>query len=218
MPNAGHKVIWLRHGRTAWNLGGRFQGQTDIPLDDEGRAQAERAAAALAALRPDAVVTSDLERARATAQPLADRLGLVATVDPGLRETFAGEWEGLTHTQIRERHGDDLDRWSTGADLRPGGGETRLEVAERVIAAVERARESVPSNGTLVVVTHGGAARAGICAQLGLPPSHWASLGVLTNCSWSVVAQTSDGRGGTRWRLVEYNAGSLPVPAVGDDR
>jgi probable phosphoglycerate mutase len=187
-------------------------------LDDVGIEQAAQAAAALAHLAPDAIVTSDLQRARDTARPLATRVGVQPTVDEGLRETYAGEWEGLTHAEIRQRHGDALDRWSTGADLRPGGGETRLEVASRVLAAVERAREVVPPDGTLVVVTHGGAARAGICAQLGLPPEHWGALGVLTNCSWSVVSQTSDGQGGTRWRLVEYNAGSLPVPAVGDDR
>jgi probable phosphoglycerate mutase len=169
-------------------------------------------------LAPDALVVSDLQRARATAAPLAALSGLDATVDADLRETWAGEWEGLTHVEIRERYGDALDRWATGADLRPGGGETRIEVAHRVRRAVERALEPLPSGATLVVVTHGGAARAGICSFLGLPPEHWGALGVLANCSWSVLAESGTVEGAARWRLMEYNARSLPTTAVGDDR
>jgi probable phosphoglycerate mutase len=208
----------LRHGRTEWNLAGRFQGQTDIPLDDVGRQQAERAAAALHLLEPHAIVCSDLQRAVATAAPLAARTGLHPTLDAGLRETWAGEWEGLTHAQIRAQHGDALERWSAGADERPGGGESRREVAARVLASVESALDDLPAGATLVVVTHGGAARAGLCALLGLPPESWNALGVLANCSWSVVEEAPDGAGGLRWRLSEYNAGSLPAAAIGDDR
>ncbi len=208
----------MRHGRTAWNNAGRFQGQTDIALDDHGVEQAQAAAASLVDLAPHAIVVSDLQRARATAEPLAALTGLEAVVDADLRETWAGEWEGLTHLEIRERYGDALDRWSTGADLRPGGGETRVEVALRVRGAVERALEPLPSGGTLVVVTHGGAARAGICSFLGLPPDHWGALGVLANCSWSVLVESGTVEGASRWRLMEYNARSLPTTAVGDDR
>ena len=208
----------MRHGRTAWNDAGRFQGQTDIPLDDHGVEQARRAAAHLVDLAPHAIIVSDLQRARATAAPLTELTGLTAVIDADLRETWAGEWEGLTHVEIRERYGDALDRWSTGADLRPGGGETRLEVALRVRRAVDRALESLPSGGTLVVVTHGGAARAGICSFLGLPPENWGALGVLANCSWSVLVESGTYEGSIRWRLMEYNARSLPTAAVGDDR
>jgi probable phosphoglycerate mutase len=66
-------------------------------------------------------------------------------------------------------------------------------------------------------VTHGGAARAGIGAILGLPPEHWAVLGVLTNCSWSVLVENVSAIG-PRWRLQEYNAGTLPESALADDR
>jgi probable phosphoglycerate mutase len=216
--SAGRTVVWLRHGRTDWNLQGRFQGQTDIPLDDVGRAQADQAARVLVGLDPDAVIVSDLARARDTAEPLARLTGLTPHPDPRLRETYAGTWEGRTHDEIRAVDGDAIDRWATGEDLRPGGGETRSEVAERVGAAVDDALSALTPSGLLVVVTHGGAARAGMCAHLGLPVEHWAALGVLANCSWSVLVQAAAPAGSWRWRMAEYNAGSLPAAAIGDDR
>jgi probable phosphoglycerate mutase len=211
-------IIWLRHGRTAWNEGGRFQGQTDVPLDDRGIRQAEAAAAVLAGLAPSRVVASDLDRARSTAAPLLAATGLPEVLDPRLRETYAGSWEGLTHREIRARDGDALDRWAAGDPIRPGGGELRTEVAERVDAAVREALSGLAADGPLVVVTHGGAARAGIGRMLGLPPEHWGVLGVLSNCCWSVLVEHSRDGAAARWRLAEYNAGSLPVPALGDDR
>ncbi len=92
-----------------------------------------------------------------------------------------------------------------------------MEVADRVVAAIDRALTQVGEGETLVVATHGGSARAGIGALLGLPPEHWAALGVLTNCAWSVLLENTTGFG-PPWRLQEYNAGSLPVPALADDR
>lgn len=183
-----------------------------------GLRQAEAAAEALVGLRPAAIVVSDLERAQATARPLSKRTALIPTIDAALRETWAGEWEGLTHSRIKATQGDAFERWSLGADIRPGGGETRREVAARVHDAVDRALAAMDSDGPLVVITHGGAARAGICSFLGLPPDHWGALGVLANCSWSVLVESPGPQGTTRWRLAEYNARSLPSDAVGDDR
>ncbi|MFM9135324.1 MAG: histidine phosphatase family protein [bacterium] len=212
-------VVW-RHGRTAWNAEHRFQGQTDIPLDSEGHAQARRAAAMLAALPPDVIVCSDLQRARETAQPLQELTGLDITLDPGLRETAAGEWEGKTRSQLLEEYGDGLARWAVDVSM-PAGvtGETRIDVAERTAAAIERGLARIPADGVLVVVTHGGSARAAIGWLLGLPPEHWAALGVLTNCAWTVLIENdrSGGRvAGPPWRLQEYNAGSLPEPVPVD--
>jgi broad specificity phosphatase PhoE len=209
-------LVFWRHGRTSWNAERRFQGQTDIPLDETGVAQAARAAKALARLKPDRIIASDLLRARATASELAALSSLSIRTDPDLRETFAGEWEGLTRTELEERFGSQLAQWGAGADVRPGGGETRVEVAVRVVAAVERALADVGPGQTLVVATHGGSARAGIGALLGLPPEHWAALGVLANCAWSVLQENTTGFG-PAWRLQEYNAGSLPVAALADD-
>jgi glucosyl-3-phosphoglycerate phosphatase len=209
-------VVW-RHGRTPWNAQRRFQGQTDVALDAIGQSQAAHAAKALARLHPSRIVSSDLSRARSTAQALAELVDLRVHEDVGLRETFAGEWEGLTLTELQDRFGDDLARWSAGADVRPGGGETRREVADRVVAAIDLALLDVETGQTLVVATHGGAARAAIGALLGLPPEHWAALGVLANCAWSVLQENTSGHG-PPWRLQEYNAGSLPQTALADDR
>ena len=215
-------AIW-RHGRTSWNAEQRFQGQTDIALDDTGIAQARRAAAMLASLPPSAIICSDLLRTQQTAAPLVELTGIDPVLDEGLRETYAGEWEGKTRPVLLEEYGDELHRWSADPHMRAGiVGETRLEVADRMVAAVDRGLALIPDDGVLVVVTHGGAARAGIGRLLGLPPEHWAALGVLTNCSWSVLLENAPP--GPAWRLQEYNAGSLPesVPVDGvwpaDDR
>ena len=82
----------------------RFQGQSDIPLDEAGERQAERAARLLAALRPDLIVSSDLRRATGTAAPLSRITGLPVTADKDLRERYGGVWEGLTDREIRERY------------------------------------------------------------------------------------------------------------------
>lgn len=208
-------VLW-RHGRTAWNAGARFQGQLDVPLDDVGRAQARRAAPLLAELSPSLLLSSDLARAAETAGALAALTGLPVITDEGLRETYAGQWQGLHRHEIEQQFGASYAAWSDGNELvRPGGdGELRVEVADRMVATLGRHLADVPEGATVVVATHGGSARTAIGRLLGLPPEHWSSLGVLSNCAWSVLVERSNGG----WRLVEYNAGSLPEPALADDR
>ncbi len=209
-------VLW-RHGRTAWNAERRFQGQSDIELDEEGRAQAQRAANLLVHLTPNRIVSSDLSRAFATAQALAALTGLEVVADPRLRETFAGEWEGLRRPELLADYGDELARWASDSYARPGGGETRVEVAERMVEAIDAYVSELPARGTLIVATHGGSARAAIGALLELPPENWGCLGVLSNCAWSILTENTTGHG-PAWRLQEYNAGSLPTPALADDR
>jgi broad specificity phosphatase PhoE len=207
------RVVLWRHGRTAWNAESRFQGTTDVALDEVGVAQAERAARDLATLSPHRIVSSDLQRARVTAETLAGMVGLEVGTDPDLRETYAGSWQGLVREEIVAADGDTWRRWIAGDDVRPGGGETRTEVATRVSGAVLRHVEGLPPGGTLVVASHGGAVRACIGTLLGLPVEHWTTLGGLVNCAWSVLEEQPDGR----WRLVEHNARSLPEEVVGDE-
>lgn len=204
-------VVW-RHGQTAWNLEGRFQGQTDVPLDEKGEEQAERAARLLAFLQPAAIVASDLSRAARTADALASLTNLPVTLDEDLRETYAGRWQGLNDKEILAAHGDEFAAWKRGELVRRGGGELETEVADRVAPAILRGLDRVPSGGTLVVATHGGAARVAIGKMIGLPPELWGSLGGLSNCCWSILGETSRG-----WRLLEHNAGTLPEPVMGDD-
>lgn len=204
-------MLW-RHGQTAWNLERRFQGTTDIELTEAGLEQARRSARLLAALRPDAIIASDLKRAVDTAAELAAITGLEVTRYESLRETYAGVWQGLTHEEIVERHGEEYAAWKRGEPVRRGGGELETEVADRAAPVVERNAEKLPDGGVLVVVSHGGTIRTTIGRLLGLEPSSWESLGGLTNCCWSVL-----GEGARGWRLLEHNAGTLPQPVLGDD-
>jgi len=213
-------VLW-RHGRTSWNLESRFQGQEDVPLDEVGFDQARRAAQTLIALQPTHIISSDLTRALDTARALASLTGVEVETDEDLRETFAGDWQGLTKTELTQRYADDYAAWGGDSNVRPGGGETRLEVAERVMRAISRGLERVPDGGTLVVASHGGSLRAALGRLLALEPPQWTALGVLANAQWSVLRELDENiprPDGLHWRLAEYNAGSLPEPVMGDDR
>ncbi len=206
-------MLW-RHGQTVWNAERRFQGQSDIPLNKTGQAQAERAARLLAALGPDLIVSSDLTRAASTAAALAQLTGLEVTLDKDLRERHGGGWEGLNDAEIRARYPAEHATWS------PPDGEPSAVVAERVGAALQRIADRLTEDGPgqagrlAVVASHGAALRLGMSRFLGLPEELFNVLGPLDNCSWSVLGQR---RG--RWRLLEHNAGTLPDPVVlSDDR
>jgi probable phosphoglycerate mutase len=211
-PGRGRRIILWRHGQTSWNVERRFQGSTDVELTDTGIRQARRAARLLASLEPDAIVSSDLKRAVRTAAELAALTGLDVALDEGLRETYAGLWQGLTHEEILARYGEEYAAWKRGEPVRRGGGELETEVADRAAPVVLRHVEKLPEDGTLVVVSHGGTIRTTIGRLLGLQARHWESLGGLSNCCWSVLGQQPSG-----WRLLEHNAGTLPEPVLGDD-
>jgi len=199
-------VLW-RHGQTQWNVEGRFQGQSDIPLDPVGEQQAARAARLLAALQPSAIYSSDLARAAMTAAPLARLTGLTVISDKDLRERYGGLWEGLTDTEIRAQYPVEHSQW------RPPEGETSAVVADRACAALERIADTLTPGTLAVVVSHGAALRLGAARLLGLPEELWGVIGPLANCAWSVL-----GRRRSRWRLIEHNAGTLPEPVLSDDR
>jgi broad specificity phosphatase PhoE len=202
-------VLW-RHGRTEWNASGRFQGQTDIDLDEIGRAQAWESARRLAALEPDLLISSDLRRTRDTMAALAEITGKPIQLDERLRETFAGEWQGLTGAEIASRYPEEYKAWRAGDPLlKVGGGETRQDVAERMAAAVRDIAARLADDGLAVLTTHGGAARLGIAALIGMPLERFTNIGGLSNGSWSMLRDTDQG-----WVLVEHNAGTLPTPVV----
>jgi glucosyl-3-phosphoglycerate phosphatase len=201
-------LVW-RHGRTAWNATDRVQGQSDIELDATGHAQAEAAAPWLAARRPDAIVASDLRRCVDTAAPLAARTGLVATYDPRLRERDHGPWHGLHRAEIAARWPEAFLRWARGEPTDVPGVESNDDLAKRVCAALRDAADRAPG-GTVVVATHGAAARFGIGALLDWPDAAVRTLAVLGNCHWAELRY--DGRRG--WRLSAYNVGAPTGPAV----
>jgi glucosyl-3-phosphoglycerate phosphatase len=201
------KIVLWRHGQTTWNVERRFQGTTDIPLDETGVQQAAHAARLLAALHPSAIVSSPLQRAASTARALGEVTGLEVTHDPDLIERGGGAWEGLTNHEIRTRYPSEHAIWQ------PPGGETVEQVAKRFTAALDRALARIPDDGLLVVVSHGAATRIGMLHWLGFPEELWSRFGGLSNCSWSVLEEGHHG-----WRLAEHNAGTLPEPVLSDDR
>lgn len=198
------QLVVLRHGRTSWNATGRFQGQADIGLDERGLAQAEQVAPVLAELAPTAIVSSDLTRARQTAEPLARLTGLEVSTDPRLREIHVGTWEGLTIDEMLAQIDEETRRaYLAGEDIRRSPtGETVAEVGERAGAALDEIGLAAPDGATVVAVMHGLAARAGVCRLLGFPVESWKRLSGLHNCGWIMVERH---RTGDYWRITEYN-------------
>lgn len=147
-------LILCRHGRTDWNEQGFYQGQTDVPLNAEGRRQASVLAELLRDERIDAIYASDLSRAADTAEAIARLHGLRVVRDPRLREIYQGEWEGLTAPEIRTRYGPLLDRWeSTPLEVTLPGGESIADVRRRSLEAL---REILARHrwGPACIVTH----------------------------------------------------------------
>ena len=195
-------VVW-RHGQTSYNIERRFQGQSDVPLNNAGLRQAAEAARYLTSMRPAAIFSSDLSRASMTAAALAQLTGLSVQLDKDLRERSGGSWEGLTETEISERFPAERATWT------PPDGEPAQSVADRASAALERIADSLVGGSTAVVVSHGAALGMAVARLLQIP---WQPrvLGPFGNCRWSVLS-----RRGRRWRLLEHNVGVPPelVPA-----
>ncbi|MDQ1650580.1 MAG: glucosyl-3-phosphoglycerate phosphatase [Frankiaceae bacterium] len=185
----GRRLILLRHGRTDYNASGRFQGKLDPPLDDVGRTQAQVAAEAIAALKPAALLASTAQRAHQTALALAERCGLELDLDERLTEVDNGRWAGLTLEEVRERYRDEHDGWRRGDDIKIGGAESYREVSVRASAAIAGPLDARDDGELLVVITHGGVARAVAAATLGLPHEHWRILSGLGNCTWSMLSE-----------------------------
>lgn len=149
-------ILAIRHGETAWNVDTRIQGQIDIPLNDNGRWQAQRLGQALAGERFDAIYSSDLLRAHETATHLAEGLGMNVLLDRGLRERAFGRFEGKTQTEIEVAWPDDARRWrQREPDFGPEGGERLTEFYERCIGTTQRLAQAHPGQ-TIVLVAHGG--------------------------------------------------------------
>ena len=150
-------ILLARHGETEWNRLGRWQGHADPPLNEQGRRQAAELAERLAGDGIAAIYSSDLARASQTARVVADRLGLDVAEDAGLREIDVGSWSGLTRAEVEQRFPEGYARW-LGGEIGHDG-ETREQLTRRVVGTVERIAAAHPE-GTVLVVTHGGAIRA----------------------------------------------------------
>ncbi|WP_231447264.1 histidine phosphatase family protein [Brevibacterium zhoupengii] len=192
-------IVW-RHGQTDYNVERRFQGQSDIPLNELGRTQAAQAASYLSELAPELIVSSDLSRAADTADELASRLNIQVTRDHRLRETAFGQWEGHTRDELSATWPDALEQWLSGADMNPPGGESRSESGQRVASAITEIVNGTQAQ-TIVIVAHGAVLRA--AAELLLGMDGPGRLAVLGNCGHGEFAFT-----GINWILRSW--GTVP--------
>lgn len=206
-------LILLRHAETAWNDKRRMQGHRDVPLNEAGYAQARAAAASVAALRPEVIISSDLQRAQVTADAMAAATGLHVRVDKRLRETNLGEWEGLTRDEVVERWPDQWAAWrSAGAPIAPPGGESRVQVAARAAQLVEELDRG-PAERVLMV-THSGLIVGLTASLLGLPAAEWNRFIGIGNCHWVMLHRIRD-----QWRIHTYNGGlgGVVLPSPDED-
>jgi broad specificity phosphatase PhoE len=164
------RLLLVRHGESEWNAARRLQGQADIGLSPAGESQAEALAETIRRLGPDRVLSSDLKRARRTAELLghAD-----AAPEPGLREVDVGEWTGRAIAELIAAEPEAYRGWRAGTHAPPGG-ELWTHFVARTRAAVEPAMEAAQCT---LVVTHGGVIRALLQALLGIEPSRIIPVG-----------------------------------------
>jgi alpha-ribazole phosphatase len=171
------ELVVVRHGRTAWNDSGRFQGHSDVSLDETGRTQAQAVAAYLSRVGFARAVTSDLARASETAQIILAERDVPLEPDARLREMRFGVWEGLTWSEIVERNPDLANRPANVPRFyTPDGGESFDELCARVRLALNELAEGASEGQTLLVVTHAGPLHALLRIVLG--ESEATALGV----------------------------------------
>lgn len=176
MPHVETRMLLVRHGQTAWNLGAgevRYRGQTDIPLDEAGHAQARALAVRLRDEPIAGIYTSPLQRAVQTAQPTADHHGLAVNPHPGLLDMNLGQWQGLSHTEATSRYPEVHRRWLEAPHTvtLPGG--------ENLDAVLARGRAAVidlidrHAGQTIMLVGHQVVNKVLVCWLLGLDNSHY---------------------------------------------
>jgi probable phosphoglycerate mutase len=202
MTSRSLELAFIRHGESRSNSERRFGGHTDTPLSERGLAQAARTAAAVAAaFRPTALVSSDLLRARQTAEGVAERTGLKPVFDADLRERSVGELDGMRFADVAR---DRPEMWgrlmARDPDFSPPGGETLHAVVARMCRALQRI-DAAHGDGRVVVVSHAVSIRLVLAHILGLPPPRPTGPHIqIDNCSISVVAWD-----GQRWSVHAIN-------------
>lgn len=199
--SASRVVLW-RHGQTDWNLEGRIQGARDFPLNEAGRAQAREVAMTVAGLNPSVIVSSPLSRARDTAQAVADIVGLTVQYDHRFHERNYGAWEGKTREELLDEYPDAYDVWRNGGQPQGLGIEANSELGARFLEGVAEHAHDMDS-GTLLIVAHGAAIRAGVTTLMGLDPETWSGLRGMDNCHWAIMTPQDNRH--PAWRLVGYN-------------
>ena len=168
------RLYLIRHGETDWNAAGRYQGQSDIPLNRTGIQQARKIAGRLSKEKIDAIYSSDLSRARETAEQIAQAHKLKVTSDARWRELSFGDWEGLTYPEMEAKAPDELALWrSDPTQYAPPHGETFTQLAKHVLSAFNELND-LDAEQTVVIVSHGGPLQILLCHVLGVNfQRHW---------------------------------------------
>ncbi|MEO0536923.1 MAG: histidine phosphatase family protein [Cyanobacteria bacterium P01_A01_bin.123] len=174
----GPRMLLVRHGETDWNRDKRFQGQRDIPLNDNGRAQGAKAAEFLKAIPIDAAVSSSMLRPKETAELiLQHHPGLDLRLEDGLREIGHGEWEGMLEADIEAGYPGLLQQWQDAPEtVQMPGGENLQEVWQRAIAAwkaIVAAHSGSDTPKTVLVTAHDAVNKAILCHVLGFEPNQF---------------------------------------------
>ena len=205
------RLILLRHGETDYNATSRMQGQLDTTLSERGVSQAHVAAQELRDLGISKVISSDLVRAKNTADVVAADLGLAVDVDKRLRETHLGDWQGKTHTEVDTEHEGARAVWRTDATWAPPRGESRLEVAARAQAVVDELMRDYGEwdNSAVLLVSHGGTIAALTASLLGFVVAQYPAIKGLGNANTArlVAMPRLDEPTQTRWYLEAWNRG-----------
>lgn len=190
------RLILLRHGQTTYNATGRMQGQLDTELSEEGQQQARRAAEFFARMKDSPelsiarILSSDLSRARDTAEIIAAELGLPVETDARLRETHLGEWQAQRSVDIDAQFPGSRAVWRHDATWAPPGGESRVQVAQRAYPVIAELMDTFDEWDfrAVLVVAHGGTISALTSYLLDVPVEQYPLLSGLRNTSWSQLA------------------------------
>lgn len=185
------RIFLIRHGEVLWNHEHAYAGQTDLPLNELGLAQAETVADFLANKGITGVYSSDLMRARQTAEATGNRIGLPVTTVRALREVNYGEWEGLTEAEIAAQYPETYPEWRlNAANVRIPGGETFAELKDRAYPAFTEIALS-QSEGNIAIVAHKSVNRTILCHLLGADVNRYRSIAQENACTNTIQVRDS---------------------------
>ncbi len=180
------RLLLVRHGITEHNSNRQFAGNIDVELSPDGYRQAEKLGDRLAGEKIDAVYSSDLKRAVATAEIIASRHDVAITQRPEIREMNYGEAEGMSFSEIRQCYPEvAASIFDFNVDLSFPGGDSFKEFAARACGFLETL-EDYREEQTVLIVTHGGVLKVMVCDLMGIDHSHFQQIR-FDNASLSIV-------------------------------
>ena len=199
------EIVLARHGETEWNVGEIFRGRIDVELNETGKKQAQLLAEYLRNKKIEAVYSSPLKRALGTAETIADRHQLKVEITPGLIDLDFGEWQGLSHQEVKDKYKEIYAEWGNSPHLvTMPGGESLNDVRKRGIAVVNEV--TAKYEGTVILVSHRVVNKVLICALLGLDNSHFWNIRQDT-CGTTTFTHDNE-----RFILTEHNNTSFLKP------